>query len=141
MVVSQLIHSLLRHIEALRDVIDSKDEHLLASLSILEAITLTARRRVPAGDVGAAANVGEAWDVGLLLPAVASDQAVASIGAGDDVERAATVRVAIVVGECDGGGERCQDREEGEGGGGELHNWGVMLWEDEFALAWLLRCS
>ena len=112
LVVSQLVHSLLRYIEALCNVVDGKNEYLLASLRILKAVTLTARRRVPTSNVRAATNVGEAWDVGLLLIAVASDQAVATIRTRDDIKRAVTVGVTDVVGESDGTGERCQDGEE-----------------------------
>jgi hypothetical protein len=81
LVIGQLVHGLLCYIEALCNVIDGKNEHLLAGLRVLKAVTLATRRRVPTSDVGAATNVREAWDVGLLLPAVASDQAVAAIGA------------------------------------------------------------
>lgn len=39
-------------------------------------------RRVPAGDGVGGADVC-AWDVALSLPAVARDQAVSAVGAGD----------------------------------------------------------
>jgi hypothetical protein len=66
LVVGQLIHCLLGHVQALGYVVDGKNEHFLARGGILDAVALPTRGRVPTSDVGAASNVGEAWDIGLL---------------------------------------------------------------------------
>lgn len=57
---------------------------------------------VPAGDGGAAADVGEVGDVALRLPAVARGEAVGAVGAADGGEGAGGVVVAGVVGDCAG---------------------------------------
>lgn len=115
LVVRQIIHRRLCNVQSIGGVIDGKNEDLLAGRSIRDAIAHSAVRRVPASNFGAAANVWEAWDVGLLLPAVAGDQAVCTVGAGDDVKRAVALRVARVVGERYGAGERGHEGEQRKG--------------------------
>ena len=115
LVVRQIIHRRLCNVQSIGGVIDGKNEDLLAGRSIRDAIAHSAVRRVPASNFGAAANVWEAWDVGLLLPAVAGDQAVGTVGAGDDIKRAVALRVAWVVGERCGAGERGHDGEQRKG--------------------------
>lgn len=109
--IRQLIHRLLRNIHALRRMVDGEDVHLLARLGVLDLVALAAGGRVPAGDIAAAANVREARDLALRRPAVAGHETVRAIGAGDDAEAATRLRIAWVVGEGDGLGER---EEEGE---------------------------
>lgn len=104
LIIRQLIHRLLRNIQPLRHMVDGQDENLLPRLRVLDLIALAARRRIPAGNVAAAANVGEARDFALGFPTVAGDEAVGTVGAGDGGERAGAVGVAVVVGEGYGAG-------------------------------------
>lgn len=59
----------------------------------------THARRVPAGDLGGAADVGELGDGALGLVAVAGDQAVGAVGARDGRQGAGGIIVAGVVGD------------------------------------------
>lgn len=88
-------------------MIHGEHEHLLARPRVLDLVTLPAGRRIPTRNVAAAADVGEARDLALRRPAVACDQAVGAVGAGDDVEAAGAVGIAWVVREgcCEGEGE------------------------------------
>ena len=70
---------------------------LLAGLGVFDLVALAAGRRVPAGNVGATTNVGEARNVGLLRPAVAVDEAIGTVRAGDGGQRTAAIGVAGVV--------------------------------------------
>lgn len=58
-------------------------------------------RRVPASDSAASANVREAWDVALDVPAVAGYEAVTAIGAGYNGHGTCSLVVAGVVGDCE----------------------------------------
>lgn len=55
---------------------------------------------VPAGDGLGAADVGEAWNLALGVPAVLCDEAVLAVGAGEGCEGARGLIVAGVVGDC-----------------------------------------
>jgi hypothetical protein len=68
-------------------VVDRQEEDTLASRWVFDLVALATGRRVPAGDVGAATNVREARNVGLLRPAVAVDEAVGTVRAGDGGQR------------------------------------------------------
>jgi hypothetical protein len=66
LVVGQLIHCLLSHVQALGDVIDGKDEYFFTGRGVLDAVALPTRGRVPTSNVGAASNVRETRDIALL---------------------------------------------------------------------------
>jgi len=78
---------------------------------------------VPAGNALVSTNVREALDGSLCLPAVAGDEAVGTIRAGDDVHGAVGVIIASVVADSDGG-SHAGEREDGSG---ELHGDDVGL--------------
>lgn len=93
----ELVHGLLGDVEALGGVVDGEDVDLLAL--VLEAVADAALGRVPAGDGGGAADVGEALDLTEGVPAVLGDEAVRAIGAGQLREGAGGDVVAGVVGD------------------------------------------
>jgi hypothetical protein len=95
--VGQGVHGVQGNVEARGGVVDGQDVDGLAVVGELPAGA--ALWGVPAGDGGGGTNVGEAGDLGLRLPAVAGDQTVGAIGAGDGSQGAAAIIIAGVVGD------------------------------------------
>jgi hypothetical protein len=96
--VGQLVHGALGDVEAGAGVVDGQDVDGAAAPAQLPAGA--ALVRVPARDLGGAADVGEVGDGALGLVAVAGDEAVDAVGARDGCHGAAGVVVAGVVGDC-----------------------------------------
>lgn len=95
--VGEVVHGAETHVDTLAGVVDGEDVDLAAL--VLDAEALAAVGRVPAGDGVDAADVGEARDVGLLVEAVAGDEAVLAVGAGDGCHGSVAIIVAGVVGD------------------------------------------
>ena len=114
--VRQIVQGLLAQVDARGDVVDSRHVDGLAVVGDAEA--LPAGRAVVPGNPFPSTDVGEAGDGALRLVAVAGDEPVDAVGAGNGVEAAGAVVVAGVVADGDGGGGSGED---GEDGGEGLH--------------------
>lgn len=95
--VGEVVHGAEAHVDTLAGVVDGEDVDLAAL--ILDAEAAAAVGGVPAGDGVDAADVGESGDVGLLFEAVAGDEAVLAVGAGDRGHGTVAIIVAGVVGD------------------------------------------
>lgn len=111
---SEIVHGLLAQVDTRRSMINGGDEDALAVVGDLEA--LAAGSAVPAGNVLPAADVGERRDGTLSLVAVAGDEAVGTVGAGDGGHGARLVVITGVVGDGDGGSGRGEDSKDGAEG-------------------------
>lgn len=98
-------------------------KHIDASSCIAQLITASTAGTVPSADSGCTTNVGEVWQ-GSLGAETLSDESVASVGTGDNVQGAGCIIVSGVVGDGDG---------EGTGGHGEEGGDG---WELHFDCCW-----
>lgn len=78
---SESVHGIKANVETLAGMIDSQDVDL--SALVFETVAATTVGRVPAGNDIDTANVGESRDIALGLPAVAGDETVLAVGAGD----------------------------------------------------------
>ena len=95
--VGEGVHGIEGDVEASSGVVDGKDVDGLAL--VLELPASAARGGVPASDGLGATDVRELGHVALSLPAVAGDETVSTVGAGDGGQGAATVVIAGVVGD------------------------------------------
>lgn len=96
LVVGKSVHRRGRNVEARSSVVDGQDVDALALVGKLPA--RAAALGVPASDGLRASNVRKLGDLALSLPAVARDEAVCAVGAGDGCHGAASFAVAWVVG-------------------------------------------
>lgn len=96
--VGELIHGCLGEVEAIGSVVNCQDVDGLAI--VCNAVAGTALGRVPAGNSLVATDARERRDVALVLPAEPGDKTVGTVGAGENVQRAASIIVASVVGDC-----------------------------------------
>ena len=96
--VGEIVHGGLGDVETVASVVDSKNIDSLAV--VCDAIAGSALCAVPALNTHVASDTGEASDGALVLPAVLGDQTILAIRAGNGGERAASIIVASVVGDC-----------------------------------------